>query len=152
MIEGVRLTPLRQIVDERGKIMHMMKSTDPNFKQFGEIYFSCAWPGVVKGWHVHNSMTLNMAVISGHAKFACYDTRLDSSSLGGLVEFCLGEDVYGLLTIPPGVWSGYAPYGDELTIVANCATEPHEPSEIRYARYDKLPGTEVAFEWLVTHG
>lgn len=25
MIDGVKIVPLRQIVDERGKIMHMMK-------------------------------------------------------------------------------------------------------------------------------
>ena len=43
MIDGVSIVPLRQIVDERGKIMHMMKSTDPHFIKFGEIYFSCAW-------------------------------------------------------------------------------------------------------------
>ena len=46
VIEGVKIIPLRQIVDERGKIMHMMKATDPHFSKFGEIYFSCAWPGL----------------------------------------------------------------------------------------------------------
>ena len=29
MIDGVKIVPLRQIVDERGKIMHMLKATDP---------------------------------------------------------------------------------------------------------------------------
>ena len=58
MIEGVKVVPLRQIVDERGKIMHMLKATDEHFIAFGEIYFSCAWPGAVKAWHVHTSMTV----------------------------------------------------------------------------------------------
>ena len=57
MIDGVKIVPLRQIVDERGKIMHMLKTTDPHFVSFGEIYFSCAWPGTVKAWHIHQSMT-----------------------------------------------------------------------------------------------
>ena len=48
MIEGVTLTPLRQILDERGKVMHMMKHTDSIFAQFGEIYFSRVFPGAVK--------------------------------------------------------------------------------------------------------
>ena len=39
MIDGVRVIKLRQIVDERGKVMHMLKSTDPHFLGFGEIYF-----------------------------------------------------------------------------------------------------------------
>ena len=33
VIEGVKIIPLRQIVDERGKIMHMLKATDPHFIQ-----------------------------------------------------------------------------------------------------------------------
>ena len=61
MIEGVNVVPLKQISDERGKIMHMLKATDPHFINFGEIYFSCAWPGVVKGWHVHSIAAINGA-------------------------------------------------------------------------------------------
>ena len=75
LIEGVKIIPLRQIVDERGKIMHMLKATDPHFINFGEIYFSCAWPGVVKAWHIHTSMTINNAVLSGRAKLVIYDLR-----------------------------------------------------------------------------
>ncbi len=33
--------------------MHMLKRTDPHFIEFGEIYFSTVYPGVVKGWHRH---------------------------------------------------------------------------------------------------
>ena len=59
MIEGVLVKPLRQILDERGKIMHMIRNDDPDFISFGEIYFSCVYPGVIKGWHLHKKMTLN---------------------------------------------------------------------------------------------
>ena len=40
MIEGVKITPLKQIKDRRGKIMHMLRSDSPIFQNFGEIYFS----------------------------------------------------------------------------------------------------------------
>ena len=52
MINGVQVIKLKQINDERGKIMHMLKSTDEHYNKFGEIYFSCAWPGTVKAWHI----------------------------------------------------------------------------------------------------
>jgi len=29
MIEGVKITPLRQIFDERGKVMHMLRVDSP---------------------------------------------------------------------------------------------------------------------------
>ncbi len=49
MIDCVKVIPLRQIPDERGKVMHMLKATDPHFERFGEIYFPTAWPGSIKG-------------------------------------------------------------------------------------------------------
>ena len=68
MIDGVLIHSLRQIPDERGKIMHMLRCDDPHFEQFGEIYFSVVYPGVIKGWHIHRAMTLNYAVVSGMIK------------------------------------------------------------------------------------
>ena len=63
LIDGVKITPKRQILDERGKVMHMLKTSDPEFEAFGEIYFSCVNPGAIKAWHIHKSMTLNLSLI-----------------------------------------------------------------------------------------
>ena len=49
MIDSVEIAPLKQICDERGKVMHMLRSDDPVFKSFGEIYFSCVYPGAAGG-------------------------------------------------------------------------------------------------------
>lgn len=149
MIDGVNIVPLRQIVDERGKIMHLMKATDPNFQEFGEIYFSCCWPGVIKAWHIHKTMTVNNAVISGHAKLAMYDLREGSPTHGVLQEVFFGEDNYVLVQIPPGIANGYKAYGDKLVIMANCATEPHVPEEM-----DRLPSNtpDIPYNWDVHNG
>ena len=144
MIEGVKVIPLRQIPDERGKIMHMLKETDPHFIRFGEIYFSCAWPGVVKGWHVHQRMTVNNAVIVGRAKLVLYDGRLASPTKGDIMELFIGEDNYCLVQIPPGIANGYKAYGDKLVIMANCATEPHDPAEISYI--DSVDN-DIPYDW-----
>ena len=144
MIDGVKIVPLQKIVDERGKIMHMLKSTDPHFIKFGEIYFSCAWPGVVKGWHAHKSMTVNNAVIVGHAKLVLYDIREGSPSRGELMEIFLGEDNYILVQIPPGIMNGYKAFGTDLVIMANCATEPHDPNEISYI---DPHNNDIPYDW-----
>ena len=149
MIDGVKIIPLRQIADERGKIMHMMKATDPHFIRFGEIYFSCAWPGVVKAWHVHKSMTINNAVLSGRAKLVMYDRREHSPTRGELQEVFLGEDNYVLVQIPPGIANGYKAFGDKMVILANCATEPHEPDEM--IRIDPF-AAEIPYDWAVKNG
>ena len=149
VIEGVNVVPLRQIVDERGKIMHMLKATDPHFVGFGEIYFSCAWPGTIKAWHIHQTMTVNNAVISGRAKLVLYDIRPDSPTHGELQEIFLGEDNYVLVQIPPGIANGYKAYGDKLVILANCASEPHDPDEMLRIDYD---GPTISYDWSLRHG
>ena len=39
-IEGVFVKELKQFQDDRGSVLHMLKSNDSNFNKFGEIYFS----------------------------------------------------------------------------------------------------------------
>ena len=149
VIEGVKVIPLAQIVDERGKVMHMLKATDPHFIEFGEIYFSMAWPGVIKGWHVHKSMTINNAVVWGRAKLVMYDMREGSPTRGEIQEEFIGEDNYALVQIPPGIANGYKAYGDKPAILANCATEPHRPGEI--VRIDPLT-PDIPYDWSLRHG
>ena len=149
MIDGVKIIPLAQIVDERGKVMHMLKASDPHFVGFGEIYFSCAWPGAIKAWHTHQSMTVNNAVISGTAKLVLYDMRPESATEGKIQEIFFGDDNYCLVQIPPGIANGYKAYGDKLVILANCSTEPHDPDEL--VRIDPLSG-EIPYNWDLRHG
>jgi len=144
MIQGVEVIPKRQIVDERGKIMHMLRSDDPNFKEFGEIYFSCVHPGIVKGWHIHKEMTLNYAVVYGSIKMVLYDDREGSPTKGEINEFILGPDNYNLVIVPPKVWNGFKGLGDETSIVANCATIPHDPQEIE--RVDAIEN-DIPYDW-----
>ena len=75
MIENVTVQPLEQIIDDRGKVMHMLRRDDPHFTEFGEIYFSVVHPNVIKGWHLHERMTINYAVIQGLIKLVLYDPR-----------------------------------------------------------------------------
>jgi len=130
MIAGVEVRPLQQIPDERGKVMHMLRRDDPWFREFGEIYFSVVYPGVVKGWHLHRRMTLNYAVIDGMIKLVLYDDREGSPTRGESQEIFTGEEFYALVTIPPGIWNGFKGIGTKMAIVANCATEPHSVDEI----------------------
>ncbi|MCH9743484.1 MAG: dTDP-4-dehydrorhamnose 3,5-epimerase family protein [Gammaproteobacteria bacterium] len=148
MIDGVIITPLKQILDERGKIMHMFRSDSENFRGFGEIYFSCIHPGAIKGWHIHEKMTLNYAVVQGNIKFVLYDDRENSDTRGEVQEVFLGVDNYSLVTVPPLVWNGFKGYGEGMAIVANCTDIPHDPSEIsRLSPFD----TMIPYDWSLQH-
>jgi len=130
MINGVLIKPLKKIPDERGTIMHMMRCDDPDFRKFGEIYFSTVYPGVVKGWHLHKEMTLNYAVVFGMIKLVLYDERENSPTKGGVQEIFLGWDNYCLVTIPPMVWNGFKGIGTTMAVVANLTSVPYGSDEI----------------------
>ena len=130
MIDGVVVKPLRRIPDERGFIMHMLRSDDPDFEKFGEIYFSTIFPGVVKAWHLHKEMILNYSVVSGMVKLVLYDDRDGSPTKGELQELFIGRENYQLVKIPPFVWNGFKGIGSEMAILANCASLAHDPEEI----------------------
>ncbi len=130
MIDGVVITPLKQICDERGKVMFMLRHDAPVFMSFGEIYFSCVYPGAVKGWHFHKKMVLNYAVPHGNIKLVLYDDRSGSKTRGEVMEILLGADNYCLVTVPAMIWNGFKGMGTEMAIVANCSSIPHDPQEI----------------------
>ncbi len=144
MIEGVQITPLRQIEDERGKVMHMLREDSPVFERFGEIYFSFTNPNSIKAWHMHKEMTLNYVCIEGRVKFVLYDDRKKSKTQGTIQELILTPKNYCLVTVPPLICNGFKGEADRQSIVANCATLPHRNDEIiRKPALDK----SIPYDW-----
>lgn len=148
MIDGVIITPLLQIFDERGKVMHMLREDSPVFLKFGEIYFSCTNPGAIKAWHLHKQMTLNYAVIFGEIKCVLFDDRPNSKTRGCIDEIFLSPENYCLVTVPPLIWNGFKGIGQKVSIVANCATISHDPDEI-----ERLPAFDpsIPYDWQIQH-
>ncbi len=148
MIDGIKVYPLKQIHDERGKVMHMMRNDSPMFEKFGEIYFSITYPDVVKAWHLHTKMTLNYAVISGALKFVFYDDRKSSPTFGEIDEIFISPDNYSLITVPPNIWNGFKAVGPEISVLANCSTIPHDPEEIIRKPYND---NNIPYNWDIVY-
>jgi len=133
MIDGMIITPLREMADARGSVRHVLRPPMPDC--IGEVYFSRVEPGVVKAWHLHSRMTLRYVVAYGRILLGLYDARAGSPTEG--LVMCLrlsdtGAD-YKMVTIPPGIWNGFRadPDGpDEAAVVLNCPDLPHDPNEI----------------------
>lgn len=143
-IEGVKVLPLQQIRDQRGAVYHMLKATDSHFQQFGEVYFSTIYPGVVKAWKNHRRVTVNFACIFGCTRIVLYDGREASRTCGALMEIILGTEHYCLVVIPPGVWNGFQGLSAPHAIICNCATEPTNPSE--YERIESS-SSRIPYTW-----
>ncbi len=149
-IEGVWLKPLKQIEDQRGAVLHMLRCDAPFFPRFGEVYFSVVLPQMVKAWKRHKSMTQHFAVPVGEIKLVLFDDRPLSSSHGQIEKHILGRpDHYCLLRIPPLIWYGFQGLSSGPALLANCTDLPHDPHEV-----ETLPVSTpyIHFEWEQDHG
>ena len=145
MIDGVIIKELKQIIDERGKVMHMLRVDSFLFTKFGEVYFSVVNPGSVKAWKRHLKMTQHFAVPVGRIRLVLYDSREKSPTYKKLEVLESGENNYCLIRIPPLLWYGFKGISLEPTLVANCTDLPHDSNETE--RLDVLDNT-IPYSWM----
>lgn len=142
LIDGVILTPLKQIVHPKGNIYHAMKSSDSGFFGFGEAYFSTVMNGEVKGWKKHTKMVLNLIVPTGEIEFVIFDDRLDSSTFKQFFSCKLSQNNYQRLTVPVGVWLSFKGVGEGASMLLNIASIEHDPVESLSAELK-----DIKYEW-----
>ena len=167
MIEGVEVKKLKCIPDSRGGVTELLRSDDPVFEKFGQVYMTTAYPGVVKVWHLHKLQNDNMSVVKGMMKIVLFDNREGSSTHGEINEFFVGEHNPILVKIPKCVFHGFQCISEQEAIVINCPTELYDydqpdeyrnffnhPTEFRTAEnspHSVLFGPEKAMihEWII---
>ena len=119
-IDGLLLTPLKQIRDERGAVFHFLRSDSSNFRNFGESYFSIT--------KIHQ----NFCVPLGAIKFVVFDGRENSPTKGVVQEIILDNQAnYYLLSMPSGLWYSFKCISLESSIISNIIDLPHVPEESR---------------------
>ena len=144
-IEGVLVSPLKQIPNELGDVLHMMRNDSSLFMGCGEIYFSEIKPGCIKAWKRHRKMTQHIAVPVGKIRLVLYDDRSGSPSRGEMMELSLGRPAtYSLVRIPHGIWYGFRNIGAHTALIANCTDIPHDPEESESSGADAGP---IPYRW-----
>ncbi len=129
-IEGVKITKISEIKDNRGNILHMLRSDEEHFIQFGECYFSELLPGAIKAWKCHRKQIQNFAVPVGRVLLVIYDNRDFSATNGEFFEVKLGRpDAYYRISINAGIWYGFKSLSNQNSLISNCTNIPHNKSE-----------------------
>ena len=142
MIEGVVVKPLTVNVDERGRLMEMLRNDDPFFESFGQVYMTTAAPGVVKAWHYHERQVDHFVCVSGMIKLVLYDDREGSATRGEVNEFFLGVHKPILVRIPAMVHHGFKCVSEHEAIVINTPNRPYNaaaPDEHRAPAHGTIP-------------
>ena len=135
-MDGIILTPLKQIHNLKGDIFHAMKKSDIGYDGYGEAYFSTIKTGDVKGWKKHTKMTLNLVVPLGEVEFVVYNENNKE-----FFNVVLSQNNYQRLTIKPGLWLSFRGV-DQHNMLLNLANIEHDPHE---AINKELK--EIDYEW-----
>ena len=122
-MDGIILTPLKQIHNPKGDIFHAMKKSDNGFGGFGEAYFSTIHKDDIKGWKKHTEMTLNLIVPFGTIEFVIYDETKQN-----FFSVALSQNNYQRLTVKPGLWMAFRGI-EENNMLLNLASIEHDPKE-----------------------
>jgi len=133
-MDGVILSPLKQIHNPKGDVFHAMKRSDNGFDGFGEAYFSTITREDIKGWKKHTKMTLNLVVVSGEIEFVV-------STGEEFFSVKLSHHNYQRLTIKPNLWMAFRGIG-ENNMLLNIANIEHDPDEA-----ENLELNRISYEW-----
>lgn len=146
-IDGVQVKPLKVIPDDRGRLMEILRSDEPIFERFGQVYITTANWGVVKAWHYHKIQADHWVCLVGKARVGLYDARPDSPTHGMVNEFFMTPEEPFLLKIPVLVYHGFKGMDPHQgTMIMNIPTFPYNyqtPDEYRVDPFDP----KIPFDW-----
>lgn len=146
LINGVVVTELKLLVNERGRLLELQRCDDPNFPGFGQVYMTQSFNGVVKAWYRHKLQIDQIAAIIGLVKLVLYDDRENSTTKGCMQEVMMGELIPRLVVVPPMVWHGFKAVGDTSAFLLHLNNRPYDfglPDEDRIA----IDDNRVPYVW-----
>jgi len=146
IIEGVKTCPLKPLVDERGFLMEMIRSDDPDFKGFGQTYLTSVNEGVVKAWHYHEKQFDTFICVYGMIKLVLFDSREDSPTSGVVNEFFIGDRNPLRVQIPTRVMHGFKGISPGFSLIVNVPNQMYDykyPDEFRVAPHEN----EIPYNW-----
>ena len=144
-ISGVNFYDLSEIIDDRGSVLHMIRSDSDGFEAFGECYLSEILPDKIKAWKKHKEQTQNISVPIGEIILVIYDGRKESNTFKNMIIANLGRpDNYKRVKIPPGLWYGFKCISKSKALIINCPNIPHDNNESVSIQYDSI---KVPYNW-----
>lgn len=132
--DGISVTYLKPIYNEKGDLYHVLKAREKSFCGFGEAYFTTIKKDNIKGWKKHTKMYMNLVVPIGSVTFYIHDEDLGKG-------YCvtLGDDNYGRLSVAPNFWVAFKGNASEPNLILNIASIEHDPGEVINARLETYP-------------
>ena len=130
----ISITKLFKLDQPEGSVMHGLKKSDKSFSGFGEAYFSTIDHNYIKGWKMQIKMHSNICVPLGKVKFTFVSEDFKSHK-----TFILGDDNYGVLSIPPKIWYCFKGLSEKTSLILNISDSEHNEEYIKKINLEEFP-------------
>lgn len=131
-------------LDDRGYLFEVLREDDEIVStEFAQITVSEVYPGVIKAWHRHQRQTDFIACLKGNLKVGL---AVENDAGVSIDTECIGEDNREVIKVPPGVWHGMTPVGDQSALVLYIQDQTYDPDD-----EERLPHDEFGDIWSVSH-
>jgi len=118
-----------------GPVTRFVRRDDPDFSEFGEVYFSAVELGAIKAWKRHSRARLLVSVPHGEVAFVLRDCA-------GAGTYVLSSAKPERLEIPPGTWFGFCGRTSEGSVICSFSDIVHDPNEVERVSPETFP-----FDW-----
>jgi dTDP-4-dehydrorhamnose 3,5-epimerase len=117
-----------------GNVFRIMKKS--NYKEFSfkEAYFSSIDFNFVKGWKMQSKMKSNICVPIGKVKFTFVSKDYKKHK-----TLIIGEDNYGVISIPPKIWYSFKGLSKKTSLILNISDCEHDEKDIKKINLDEFP-------------
>ena len=119
---------------EGGNVMKIMKMSDYKEFKFGEAYFSSIDFNYIKGWKMQLKMTSNICIPIGEVKFTFVSEDFKCNK-----TFILGENNYGIISIPPRIWYSFKGLSEKTSLILNISDSEHDEKDIKKINLEEFP-------------
>ncbi len=135
MLDGIRVKPLKRLVDERGFFCELMRKDwkdlfgDDNITQ---INHSFTYPDIVRAWHRHLRGQVDyFLALRGIVKICAYDDK--KAELTEVISS--GTDLQ-IVRMPGHYWHGFKALGNEPAMLIYFTTNLYDPANPDEERRD----------------
>lgn len=140
----IKTKDIEMHLDDRGYLFEVLRADDQIVsEEFNQITISEIYPDAIKAWHRHEHQTDFITCIKGNLKLGLGRESEDGVSVE---TKHIGENSREVVKVPPGLWHGMTPIGDEAALVLYIQDRTYDPED-----EERLPYDEFGDIWNVSH-
>jgi methylation protein EvaC len=112
----VKIKKLNIFANDQGYLFETLRNDDEFYDgKFGQCLISELYPEVIKGLHRHWKQTDYTTCIRGNIKYVVAKEKENGTA--DVKVYTIGESNPIMIKVPPGLWHGYMPLGNEKACV-----------------------------------